>query len=254
MIKRDDELVVDGEVIGHFHHYPGPPPSAELFQPSIPVASAAELILRELAGWNITTTDEPLALELIAGGAVSTRHYSLLTRDLAAPSPVVSPEPPGDWRQGFEFVPITPDANITPELVALIRRAYPPGHPDQELGTDGEIVDDFRRALDGDRLGQLMKQSQLVLDHGRPVALAVVNRVPGAAPTGGPWLTDICRDPAAPYAGLGRSLLTEVLRECQEAGETSISLAVTEGNSARRLYDDAGFTLVARTRKMHLPG
>ncbi len=250
-IVRDQTLVVDGTTIGHFHRYEAEPPSAELFEPSMPVSDAAIVILHELAGWNLTTTDEALASELMERGAVSTRHYSLLTLDLTT---AAVPEPPRGWPGAFELVTLTPDTEISSELVTLVRRAYPPGHPDQELGSDAEIVGDLSRALSGVRLGQLMPQSRLLMDAGRPVALALVNRVPGSAPTGGPWLTDICRDPDAKYAGLGRALLTHLLRACRDDGEQSVSLAVTAGNSARRLYDDAGFTLVATTRKMHLPG
>ncbi len=250
-IVRDQRLVVDGTTIGHFHRYEAEPPSAELFAPSVPVADAAVAILHELAGWNLTTTDDALASELMGKGAVSTRHYSLLTLDLAI---AAVPGPRPGWSDAFELVTPTPEMKISPELVTLVRRAYPPGHPDQELGSHDEIVGDLSRALNGVRLGQLMPQSRLVVDAGRPVALALVNRVPGSAPTGGPWLTDICRDPDAKYAGLGRALLTHLLRACRDDGELSISLAVTQGNSARRLYDDAGFTLVATTRKMHLPG
>ena len=148
---------------------------------------------------------------------------------------------------------LRPETAATPELVSLVRRAYPPGHPDQELGTDSEVVSDLCGALDGSRLGPLMPESRLVVDHGLPVALALVNRVPGRAPTGGPWLSDICRDPANRYAGLGRQVLMDILRECADDGERSLSLAVTEGNPARELYESAGFVRAATTRKLRLP-
>jgi ribosomal protein S18 acetylase RimI-like enzyme len=66
-------------------------------------------------------------------------------------------------------------------------------------------------------------------------------------------VTDICRDPAPGYAGLGRALLKRTLRTCSQAGEEAISLAVTEGNRARSLYESLGFVPVAVTRKVRIP-
>jgi ribosomal protein S18 acetylase RimI-like enzyme len=249
-VDRETHLVVDDTVVGRYHLYEAQPPAAELFVADVPVARAADAAVAQLAGWNLTTTDERLASELIARGARSLRYYSLLTCDLASLHEV------DVTRREFELneQQITPDFDPPPDLVTLVRRAYPMGHPDEELGTDEEIKLDVARAVRGDRLGPLMTQSRLLLDAGRSVALAIVNRVPGVAPTGGVWLTDLCRDPDDKYAGLGRSLLIDVLNDCREAGETSLSLAVTDGNPARAVYESLGFSAVATTRKVRLPG
>ena len=237
-------------VVGRYHFYESRPPAAELFIADVAADRAADAVVDQLAGWNLTTTDDQLASELIARGASTLRYYALLTCNLNASPPLTFPR-----RQlVLDEQQLTPDFVATRELVTLIRRAYPPGHPDQELGSDEEIVSDVTRALHGDRLGPLMPQSRLLLDAGRPVALAIVNRVPGVAPTGGAWLTDLCRDPDASYAGVGRSLLLDVLEDCRTAGEASMSLAVTDGNPARRIYEAVGFSLVATTRKLRLPG
>lgn len=249
-IERESQLVVDGTVIGRYHRYASRPPAAELFEREVPAASAAEAIVGKLPGWSLTTTDEVLADALLESGAQSLRYYSLLTRDLLTPDLPPAPTLPTTLRRQ----PLTADAEVTPQLVDLMRRAYPPEHVDAELGTDAEIVRDVRRALGGERLGPLMSQSTVVLDAGRPIALALVNRVAGVAPTGGPWLTDLCRDPDPAYSGLGRMLLIEVMLGCRDAGEGALSLAVTDGNPARRLYDALGFGWVATTRKLRLPG
>ena len=99
-----------------------------------------------------------------------------------------------------------------------------------------------------------MEASALVFDGERAVGLVLVNRVVGDPPAGGPWVTDLCRLHEPKYAGLGRALLVRALAVCRDAGERSVSLAVTEGNTARRLYDLLGFGVVATTRKVRLPG
>jgi GNAT superfamily N-acetyltransferase len=247
-ITRESQLAVDGELIGRYHRYDGDPPAAEHFAREVSAASAAEAIVGELAGWSLTTSDDALAEALLGAGAQSLRYYSLLTCDLLA-----SKLPPAPtWPASLQRRTLTADLEVSPQLIDLMRRAYPPEHIDAELGTDAEIVRDLRRALSGERLGPLMPQSCLVVDAGRPVALALVNRVAGAPPTGGPWLTDLCRDPDPAYTGVGRMLLTEVMRGCRDGGEVALSLAVTEGNSARRLYSDLGFAPVATTRKLRL--
>ena len=249
-VERETHLVVDDTVVGRYHLYEAQPPAAELFVADVPAARAAEAVVAKLAGWNLTTTEEGLASELIDRGARSLRYYSLLTCDLT------SLDDNDVARRDFELdaQQLTPNFDPPLDLVALIRAAYPPGHPDEELGTDDEIKLDIARAVRGDRLGPLMPQSRLLLDAGRAVALAIVNRVAGVSPTGGVWLTDLCRDPDAKYAGLGRSLLIDVLKDCSDAGETWLSLAVTEGNRARELYESVGFSLVATTHKLRVPG
>jgi len=249
-VDRDARLVVGDTVVGRYHLYDSQPPAAELFVADVPAARAAEAVVAQLAGWNLTTTDERFASELTTRGARSLRYYSLLTCNLS--SLVEVDVARRDF--GLDEQVLTPDFVAPPDLVTLIRRAYPSGHPDEELGTDDEIVADIAKALQGDRLGPLMPQSRIVRDAGRPVALAIVNRVPGGAPTGGAWVTDLCRDPDPAYAGLGRAVLLDVLKECREAGETSVSLAVTDGNPARAVYESVGFTLVATTRKLRVPG
>ena len=123
---------------------------------------------------------------------------------------------------------------------SLVRSAYPEGHPDEELGSDDDIVRDLQHALVGDRLGPLMDASALVFDGERAVGLVLVNRVVGDPPVGGPWVTDICRDsrPAVRRAGTGAARPRPGRLSRRRASE-SVSLAVTEGNPARRLYESA---------------
>ncbi|MCZ3385731.1 MAG: GNAT family N-acetyltransferase [Actinomycetia bacterium] len=250
-MDRSEQLMRDGTPVGRFHRYDAAPPSAELFEVLVSLESAVEQILTDLPGWNLTTTDEVLADALVERGAVPTRHYSLMTIDLSAQASWMHIAPSN---AAYDIRPLSPDAEIPDEVIGLVRSAYPLGHPDEEIGSDGAILADIRHALAGRRLGPLMDSSALVFDGGRPVGLVLVNRVPGAAPTGGPWITDVCRDPDPRYAGLGRTLIVRALSICRAAGESSVSLAVTQGNIASQIYDALGFALVATTRKVRLPG
>jgi GNAT superfamily N-acetyltransferase len=249
LIEREEALIAHGSLIGRYHLYSATRPAAELFEAVAPVSQAAEAIVDSMRGWNLTTTNADLAAELVSLGAIPSRRYALMSVTLAE---VVWSEVPGPYER-LDVLRLTPDLTITSDIVDLIRRAYPPGHPDQELGSDDDIRSDVQRALDGERLGPLMGPSRIVLEGARSVGMVIVNRVPGRAPTGGPWLTDICRDPDPAYRGLGRYLLQEVLRECLEGGDAAMSLAVTDGNPARQLYESVGFRVAAATSKLRLP-
>ncbi|HEX5016748.1 MAG TPA: GNAT family N-acetyltransferase [Actinomycetes bacterium] len=255
LIEREESLVVDGMLIGRYHLYSARRPCAELFEPTVDIEKAAAVIIEQLTGWNITTSDDGLIQQLLNRGAQSVRRFSLMFLDLTSWSGAAS-DSARPRREVIDYkpAPITPDTVVSSALVDLIRRAYPPGHPDEELGSDAEIVADVSGALHGSRMGPLMSESRLAVESGRPVGMALLNRVVGQAPTGGPWLTDICRDPDERYTGLGRALLHDVLRDCQAQGEPTLSLAVTHGNSARRLYESVGFVTAADTHKLRLPG
>jgi GNAT superfamily N-acetyltransferase len=248
-VELDRVLLRDGHVVGRYHFYGGPPPAAEFFEPSEDITGSAETILEELAGWNLTTPHLSLAERLTTLGAKELRRYSVMTMDLTATPERLGVTVPAE----LEVRTLRPDTLLPEGIAELVRAAYPPGHPDQELGTEEQIVDDLRHALDGSRLGPLMAGSRLVLDAGRPVAVALVNRVVGHPPAGGPWLTDLFRDPDHALAGLGRALIFDVFDALRTSGETALSLAVTEGNKARRLYGSLGFETVAELRKLRLP-
>jgi GNAT superfamily N-acetyltransferase len=249
--EGDHELVGGSILLGRFHRYDASPPTAELFEPLADLATVIDGVLSQLAGWNLTTADEFLAAALVERGALPVRHFSLMSITLTQ---LDEPEGDTDLTEAFDVRPLTPVSQVPREVVGLVRAAYPAGHPDEELGSDDDIIRDIQHALDGARLGPLMQPSALVYDGECPVALVLVNRVPGGPPTGGPWITDICRDPDPRYTGLGRDLLLRVLRSCRRSGESCVSLAVTEGNPAWRLYASLGFSRVATTRKVRIPG
>src|SRR5215203_3216548 len=95
--------------MGRYHLYESQPPAAELFVADVPAARAAEAAVTQLAGWNLTTTDDDLASELLTRGARSLRYYSLLSCDLA--SSVEPNTPPGERQRDLELEvhALTPD-------------------------------------------------------------------------------------------------------------------------------------------------
>lgn len=246
-VERDRVLRRDGRVVARYHFYSGRQPVAEFLDPVDDVQVVAQAVVRELSGWNLTTADHTLASVLTEQGADEVRRFAVMTIDPSG----ASAAPLIDGR--FEVQRLRADSELPVGMVELVRGAYPPGSPDQDLGSDDEILRDLHQALTGVRLGELMPSSRIVLESGRPVAVALVNRVPGPPPVGGPWLTDLFRHPDAAYAGLGRALLGQVLDAVRTAGEPALSLAVTEGNSARRLYESLGFRVVADLRKLWIP-
>ncbi|MEO8105985.1 MAG: GNAT family N-acetyltransferase [Actinomycetes bacterium] len=246
------ELSRDGEVLGRFHRFDAEPPVAELFEPNGDLVDVVEAVFADLAGWSLTTTHDPLADALVRRGATPTRHFSLMSVDLRSID-LEEHSAEGQLLRSLSVRRLRSEDPIPPEVVPLVRSAYPPGHADEEHGSDEDIIGDIQRAQSGGRLGPLMDQSAFFFDAERLVAMLLINRVPGAAPLGGPWVTDVCRAPDSKYAGLGRTMLLRLMRLLIDNGEAALSLAVTEGNPARRLYEALGFTVVATTRKVRVP-
>jgi ribosomal protein S18 acetylase RimI-like enzyme len=67
----------------------------------------------------------------------------------------------------------------------------------------------------------------------------IVTDAGGEAPEGGPWIAELFRHPAHP--GTGRALLVHAMRAAAADGLPTLSLAVTAGNPAERLYRELGF-------------
>jgi GNAT superfamily N-acetyltransferase len=85
------------------------------------------------------------------------------------------------------------------------------------------------------------------------VAAVIVTDRAGVPPLGGPWVCDLFRHPASEWAGLGRLLLQRALGLAAELGLPALSLAVTDGNPARRLYQTLGFRHVSTSLNVLVP-
>jgi GNAT superfamily N-acetyltransferase len=207
---------------------------ADLFEPApgVPLSRVAEAILAELAGWRVAA-GEPLGAALLEAGGQLFRHAHVYTHDLA-----VVPEPPP------RAVPLRHDAAA---LVPAYLAAYGPDHPDAPSRADEDPEEELRKILEGGALGPLLDCSAAVLDGDRVVAAAIVTDVPGEPPFGGPWVSEVFRDPAHP--GTGRAVLEYALAR---VGGPALSLAVTEGNPAIGLYERLGFRRVVTALSVDL--
>jgi GNAT superfamily N-acetyltransferase len=108
--------------------------------------------------------------------------------------------------------------------------------------------------LDGRTYGELLVGTAQVLRDGRPIAALIISRFAGDPPYGGPWITDVFRDPEDPLArGLGGVLIRRALALLAGTGEPALTLAVTAGNPAAQRYEALGFTRCWEARRLRLP-
>ncbi|MFJ8429699.1 GNAT family N-acetyltransferase [Kitasatospora sp. NPDC094019] len=211
----------------------------EVVDPRADLAAQAAFVRAELAGW-VVSGPVRLGEELVRRGASVLRHGHTMHRSLTdAP-------PPGGWagwadtplRDGFRAVPCDRGAAA---LAPASRTAFGPGHPDHRAdeGQDEAVaVRRLSELLSGQVIGSVLPASSLVVDGtDRVVAGAVLTDRDGL-----PWIAHVFRDPAHGYPGLGRDLLRRVVAEVAAGGAEEIGLAVTEGNRARQLYTELGFT------------
>jgi len=216
---------------------------ADLLEPvaGVPVEEVATLAATDLRGWRIAGGEE-LGRLLVAAGARPARHSHVHTRDLRrhpAPADWADAETPPGVRLG-------PVDHGPGALLAAYAAAYPPEHPDwRHEGRPADLEADLAGVLEGTAIGPLLAASRLALDgEGTPVGAILVNDAGGAPPFGGPWVGQLFRHPAPTLAGTGRALLRSALARATIAGLPALSLAVTDGNPAVRLYDALGFERV----------
>jgi hypothetical protein len=214
--------------------------------------AAAEAALRELPGWGLATTNVGLARLLLARGATLRRSAHIHSRDLRAdPAPADWASPP--LRAGLR---LTPWDRPLEEVAAVLLAAYPPGHPDHSPreGLEDVVAQDLKPFVVDEALGPLLPVSGLVLEDDMVVAVLLVNDREGRAPDGGPWVTDVSRLPGSAYAGTGRALLQRALAGLTADRAPALSLAVSEGNPARALYESLGITHAYSAMTVLLPG
>lgn len=212
-------------------------------EPGVPVARVAAQALRDLAGTHLETPDDDLAAALVAGGAVLTRSATDLRHDLTGlPEPVALP---AGWALA--------DAGWDDDLAEAAAAAYAPGHPDGGwTENDTKAVRAmFERA---DPVPALTPASaRLVGPDGRSAGhVLCAGPVPWTDYTCA-WVLNIAVGPAAQGHGFGRALLRHALHGTRAAGLPTLALSVVDGNSARRLYDAAGFRPVTRVLALRLP-
>ncbi|MER7704551.1 GNAT family N-acetyltransferase [Kitasatospora sp. NPDC097605] len=222
----------------------------DVVDPRADLAAQVAYVRAEMAGWVLSGPVE-LGQELVRQGATVLRHGHTMVRRLADAPPA---EGWPAWaatplRDGLRAVPCDRPAE---ELVPGSLAAFGPGHPDHRP----EDAEDVRAAakrlaelLAGEVIGPLLPSSALVVDTAdRVVAGAVLTDWDGL-----PWIAHVFRDPALGHPGLGRDLLRRVVADVALAGHREIGLAVTEGNPARRLYEEMGFTVTRSSLTVIVP-
>jgi len=248
----------EGRAVARYQIFRADVPTADL-EATAGREAAVAAVFDQLPGWLVATSDTQLADDLISRGATQTRHSHVMTVALPAPDLVMDPamtaqsQPARGVNGQWKVRAITRGFRFDPSVVTLMRRAYPKEHPDAENGDDNEILGDLQSRSEGERLGPLLPGSFLAEDGSRAVGLIIVNRVPGGAPFGGPWVSDVCRDPLPTYKGLGTALLLRAMDALAAGGETDLSLAVTVGNPAQHVYEALGFTIATTSRKVEIP-
>jgi GNAT superfamily N-acetyltransferase len=205
------------------------------------------VILSELRGWRVAG-DAPLGRLLAAGGARPLRHSHVMSRDL------VRDPAPGGWLE-----PTVPDGlRLTPadrpaiELVPAYAAAYPADHPDYAVQTPPDAPEiELAEIISGSMMGPLLRCSGLAVgDDGSVAGAILVNGTAGEPPFGGPWVSQVFREPRA--RGAGRALLRRALGIATRDGLPALSLAVTHGNPALEVYAALGFADVLEVLNVEL--
>ncbi|MEQ0561017.1 GNAT family N-acetyltransferase [Amycolatopsis sp. NEAU-NG30] len=235
MVVREQRAGADGvPVVSYLRRESGGRPWAD--RVTVLGPGAADVIVREMSGWAVTGP-RSLAAELVARGATLLRASHRMTCDLSVR------RPPDDWAGPAAAAPLRfgPAARPVEDLFPAWRAAYAPGHPDYraEYEDDAALRDRFEALVAGAAYGPLSPLSAVLTDGGVVVAGLLLNDFPGEVPWGGFLITDLFRHPAYPKAGT--LLLRRTLARAAAAGLGAVGLVVTDGNPARRRYEQHGF-------------
>ncbi|MEU1286204.1 GNAT family N-acetyltransferase [Kitasatospora sp. NPDC005856] len=210
-------------------------PWADLLEVLDASADAAGYIRAELPGW-VVSGPPALGQELVAHGARVLRHAHTFRRDLRADPP------PADWagtplREGLRAVPCD---RAPEEVFEAWRAAFAPGHVDHYPVSDAEsLTERLTPLLEGKVIGPVLPSSLLAVDaEDRVVAGLILTDRDGL-----PWVADVFRHPERGYRGLGADLLRRTLGDAAARGHADVTLVVSEGNPARRVYESLGFLL-----------
>jgi GNAT superfamily N-acetyltransferase len=210
------------------------------------LAAAVEAVLADLPGWLVSTA-APLGDRLADRGARVRRRFRAMSRALDT-----DPPPPAwadaDLGPGRRAVPLDRDPrDVLPAWHAAYSR---PGHPDGHPGSAEEALTGLLVPLLSGDEGTVLPWSRLAVDAGgRVLAGVVVIDVPELGAVFG----DVFRDPDPAAAGVGTGLLRRVIAAAAADGVPALSLAVTDGNPAARVYERLGFRTVESRMTVVVP-
>ena len=89
----------------------------------------------------------------------------------------------------------------------------------------------------------------------RIVGLILVNETAASGTSvARPFVTDICVDPAEAGHGLGTALLAASAGRVADLGWSTLTLAVTVGNPAQRVYERLGFRVSSESWRIETAG
>lgn len=233
----------DGAVLRYVRNSRDGVPQADLAETpdGREATDAVEAARRALPGWFVATHDAELARHLLAHGTIG-RH----ARTMSAPTADA-------WaHDDLTVVPFTDD--LVPAILPGWRAAYPPGHPDHEAGTDAEIIDRcWDRVTSWAGLGEVYEPASVVVMHeGVPRAGVIIHLRPEPEPFGGPWVSDVWRDPALTGTGIGSALIARAMRLLHADGYDRLGLNVSVGNPAQHAYERLGFDVVVESWAVRL--
>lgn len=189
--------------------------------------------------------DDPAAAasSMAAGGRLM-RHSVVMVLDLvtAAPAPLVS--------DGFSIAPMSLDRVI--EYGAVVTRAYPPEHPDHEPAdaTPDSAAQGVLEVMRGESMGPWIAGASLhVADHTGAIVgvVSVTETTASGTCVARPFVTDICVDPAVAGQRLGSALLAASAGRLADLGWSTLTLVVTVGNPAQRVYERLGFRVTSES-------
>ena len=214
--------------------------------PGVRTDEVVAAAMEDLAGWIAGGSDE-LCSALVAAGAKPRRHAYVMTVDLVASSP------PHTWASsglpaGLHYAGLDGDPEVLYEAYA---GAYRPGDPDRGSASQRQTFEHtLLPLLRGEILGPVLPSSGAIVDGDtkRAAAACILTDRDGIA-----WVAELFRDPAPRYAGTGGALLRRCLWRTAEEGIRQVGLAVTVGNSAQLLYEEAGFTVESMSRNVRIP-
>jgi ribosomal protein S18 acetylase RimI-like enzyme len=201
----------------------------------VDVADCADVVLRELSGWALSTDDSQLAQ------ALQGRHARLLRSALSLSLPLTEEPALRGVPDRISLGALTPDALVdqAEQIGAVALRAYrgQDGWPDAMAAAAS-----MRKAARGEVLGPLLDSSVLATRGDTVVGACLITDRTGVPPFGGPWVLDIFRDPDDPARGVGAAMLAHAARSLRSVGLAALSLVVTADNEpALALYRSLGF-------------
>jgi ribosomal protein S18 acetylase RimI-like enzyme len=211
------------------------------------LADCADVVLRELSGWAVSTDDVDLAR------ALEGRHARVLRAALSMSLPLVEESPLRGVPDRVSLGTLTADglAERADEIGSVAFRAHGAA---EGWADESAAAASMRRAAAGEVLGPLLDSSVIATRGDAVVGACLVTDRPGEPPDGGPWVLDVFRDPDDTAAGIGGAMLTHAARSLRSVGLAALSLAVTSGNErAIGLYRSLGFVEHGQSWTLALP-